>query len=123
MISLSYQFKWVLGFAAVILVGQALYTLYDAQPSTASWLIQVWGLALAVSLWIKSDSRKTRYWPFDRGGMLLFFAWPISVPLYLLRTRGVRGIAPALFVVGLVIAPYIVYILVVFYRLRIGDLP
>jgi hypothetical protein len=46
-------------------------------------------------LWMDADSRGYPQirWPFDRGYLMLQF-WPLLRPVYLYRTRRVRGLAP-----------------------------
>ena len=43
-----------------------------------------------IGWWLQTDSRKREFrWAYDLG-LLLFVAWPIVLPYYLLKTRGAR---------------------------------
>ena len=46
---------------------------------------------LFVVAWAHADARTTGYWPAYHFGLALFAAWPIFLPLYVLRTRGRAG--------------------------------
>ena len=51
-------------------------------------------LANTVALWVVADARSRKIeLPWD-GGTFVFFTWPLFAPVYLLRTRGWRGIVP-----------------------------
>lgn len=45
-----------------------------------------------MAFWVLADARKRqRNLPYDYGS-LVFFAWPIAVPIYLFQTRGARAL-------------------------------
>ena len=56
-------------------------------PST---LFQVIVLLCLSIYWLDVDSRKTRVMRVWDLGYFMLFAWPIIVPYYLIRTRGLR---------------------------------
>ena len=43
-------------------------------------------------LWASQDARQARYWPAFHYGLWLWMLWPISLPHYVLRTRGLAGV-------------------------------
>ncbi|MGC3991242.1 MAG: hypothetical protein QM796_16495 [Chthoniobacteraceae bacterium] len=48
-------------------------------------------LPASIALWVLGDARRRgRSLPYDYGS-LVFFAWPVLVPVYLFSTRGRRG--------------------------------
>ena len=90
-------------------------------PTVALWLLAfVWGalgaipeeaaqravvaanfaLPLIVASWVMADARKRgRALPYDFDN-LLFFAWPLILPVYLLQTRKLRIFLTLLFFIG-----------------------
>ncbi|HKQ38664.1 MAG TPA: hypothetical protein VJ063_11345 [Verrucomicrobiae bacterium] len=90
-------------------------------PTVALWLLAfVWGglsavpeeagrragvpanfaLSLIIASWVMADARKRgRALPYDFDN-LLFFAWPVILPIYLLQTRKLRILLTLLFFIG-----------------------
>src|SRR5919112_4206686 len=68
--------------------------IYDAsgvEPPPAYHVLYPLGLLWAVGWWLMRDSRKRGVkWVFDMG-LFLYLAWPIIMPYYLFKTRGVKG--------------------------------
>lgn len=63
-------------------------------PVVTTWL--VWW-------WIKDDTKRSgESWPIDLG-LFLFFAWPVIVPYYLVKTRGIGGLKRVLAFVGVLV--------------------
>lgn len=57
-------------------------------------LLTIYILAGSMALWAVVDaSRSRRSVPYDFGS-LVFFTWPVSIPIYLFSTRGWRGFIP-----------------------------
>ena len=45
----------------------------------------------SIALWVSADAtRRGAGMPYDFDS-LIFFTWPVTAPVYLLRTRGARG--------------------------------
>jgi hypothetical protein len=52
------------------------------------WAAQLW----IIGWWLRSDSRRRHVrWVYDMGFFLLI-AWPLVMPYYLLKTRGLKGL-------------------------------
>jgi hypothetical protein len=50
------------------------------------------GYLWIVGWWLRTDSRARGItWPCDLG-LFLYIAWPLLMPYYLLKTRGLRGL-------------------------------
>jgi hypothetical protein len=49
------------------------------------------GLAFVISYWVISDARKRGYRLCYDYDSFVYFAWPLVVPIYLFRTRGIRA--------------------------------
>jgi hypothetical protein len=55
-----------------------------------------YALALTVCAWVLADARERRRalcYDFDS---MMFFFWPVMAPIYLIQTRGWRGLIPML---------------------------
>jgi len=62
------------------------------EGSDLLWVSYRIGLPLYVAWWVKQDSQDTHYWPAYHYSLWLFSVWPIAVPHYVLKTRGIRGV-------------------------------
>ena len=69
-------------------------------------------MALLFGWWVEADSRQTRYWPCYDFGTFVFFGWPVVLPYYLFRTRGLRGFYLTMAFFGLWCAPALAALLV-----------
>jgi len=78
---------------------------YARMPSLIWYLAWFWGL----TLWVVMDARE-RGLPmaFDQG-LFVYFAWPVYIPVYLVRSRGLAGLAWLVpFVVGYFVVQWVV---------------
>jgi len=66
------------------------YAGYD--PRERAETLMVWSLALMFAWWALQDSKEKEYHRPYEFGAFVFFAWPIVLPVYLVTTRGWRGI-------------------------------
>jgi len=55
-------------------------------------LVVSWGIAACVAMWTVQDARSRRSTPCFDFGMFVFFTWFMTVPCYLIATRGWRGL-------------------------------
>ena len=55
-------------------------------------IVFMWGIATCVVMWTVRDARTRRCTPCFDFGTFVFFTWFISVPCYLIATRGWRGL-------------------------------
>ena len=68
-------------------------------------------MASTAALWTVLDARRHNRPIVHIGQLVVFFFWPIAVPLYLIWTRGFRGLGWAvLHAVGLFLTLYIAYV-------------
>ena len=88
---------WIYALA----VGIAGALTADSEPSAGAEYVSRIAFSLIVAAWVQADSRKLRQrhcYDFDS---FVFFAWPIIVPVYLFRTRGVRAFLTLLWFAGI----------------------
>ena len=78
-----------------VVITQFVYGLYAAQqiepPAAYSVLLrfaQVW----TIGWWLLTDSRKRNVALVYDIGFFLYLAWPLVMPYYLIKTRGLRGL-------------------------------
>lgn len=69
----------------------------------------VWAFvfAIMVAVWAtKEPKQKEFYAPFEFGAFL-YFAWPLVLPYYLIKTRGVEGVVIFLGFTALYLMPFL----------------
>ena len=99
-----------------------LYTIHSSVAGFAGYYTSdqadlLWnvGAALLLAWWVLNDSRKRNIHRPHELGAFIFFGWPLTVPVYLLWTRGLRGLKGVLWVALFGLSPYVagegVYIL------------
>lgn len=66
------------------------YAGYD--PSIEAETLMEWSLTLMFVWWVLEDGKKQKYHRPYEFGAFIFFAWPVVLPVYLVATRGLRGI-------------------------------
>jgi len=80
-------------YAVALLLG--IYCgVYGATQSIVAPLVQFvfsFGTATFLALWVCRDARSRRSTPCFDLGTFVFFTWYITVPSYLVATRGWRG--------------------------------
>jgi hypothetical protein len=88
-----------------------LIGLKDAEPNEYLWKFWSTAVALLVAYWVIQDARLRSIGSPYTNGFLLVFLWPILIPIYAFKSRGVRG---TWFIFGLAVvfmAPSISYVL------------
>jgi len=55
-----------------------------------------YALPMAMATWVEFDARRRGKLPCFDFGWLTFVFWRIAIPVYLVRTRGARGLVQAL---------------------------
>ena len=102
------EWIFVAGFFVLVNVVNCLYWAFESLPSSAYILLQWVGFAWVITAWLRADSRRLRAsLPFDMG-WFVFLAWPVVLPYYLLKTRGVRGLLTIGSFLGLYVVAYCV---------------
>lgn len=83
---------WLVGFWLLSGAHQAVYAHYGVEGSALSHVLWQWGTSLLIVWWVQDDERQTGYRPCYEYAAFMFFGWPLLLPDYLLRTRGIRGL-------------------------------
>jgi hypothetical protein len=78
-------------FMFVTSIGQGAYAGLGIEPPGYFTLISHFGLLSLIGFWFIVDSRKHRVnWILDMG-VCVYLAWPIVLPYYLFKTRGMKA--------------------------------
>lgn len=80
----------VVGFVVFTQAVYGFYAIYDMTPSGAFVLISSFTLFWLIGDWFSRDSRRNKVdWVYDMG-FFLYISWPIFIPFYLFKTRGLK---------------------------------
>lgn len=83
-----------------------MYLAGDVEPSPAFALLYALSFLWVIGWWLLKDSRGRGVgWVFDMG-LFLYIAWPIVMPYYLLKTRGLRGLLAILVFAGVYVGAF-----------------
>ena len=105
------EFGPVFGIILVVVISSVHHAIvgylgYD--PSAASERLMYISVAIMVVWWIVEDAkRRGLHRPLDFA-MWLFITLPFALPVYLLATRGWKGIGPAVLLCVVVNVPWVV---------------
>ena len=87
---ISYQIVLLLIIIVFIQTVSGFYAIYDIPPPVAFSVFGYLGIFWLIGDWFIKDSRIRKIeWAFDMGS-LLYVSWPIFIPYYLLKTRGIK---------------------------------
>jgi hypothetical protein len=87
------QIVWVLAFCIVLLiyfVGAISRTVWHIPTSPALWCLHFFSLSTTLMLWARYDRLAHGAEMGIDQAMLIFFVWPLTFPIYALKTRGLR---------------------------------
>lgn len=73
-------------------------------------------LSMVMASWVVADARKQKRRLCYDYDSLVFFAWPVMVPVYLFQTRGLRAFLTLLCFGGLLLLAVLVVFVIVFLR-------
>lgn len=87
-------------FVVITQLASGVYLAGELEPPELFTLLYALGFLWAVGWWLRSDSRGRGVgWPLDTG-LFLYIAWPVILPYYLLKTRGLKGLLVILLFAG-----------------------
>jgi hypothetical protein len=92
----------------------AAYAALEIQPSALMALLVTSGPAVVVVFWLQKDARRTEVGSVQDLGYFVWLAWPFVIPWYAFRTRGRTGWKLAAGLLGLIMAPYVIWIVVAY---------
>ena len=80
----------LIAFLAIAHSGMGLYAARRLQPSPLFTLVYYFSLAGLLAYWVHCDRLRTRATSSLDQGLFFYFTWPLALPVYLIRSRGVR---------------------------------
>ena len=87
-------------YVAVVQIVSGFYLAGSIEPPPLFALLYALGFLWIIGWWLLKDSRKLGVeWVLDMG-LFLYIAWPLIMPYYLLKTRGVKGILAIIVFIG-----------------------
>lgn len=95
-------------FFCISQISRGVYLAYGIEPPPAYELLHFVGIIWIFGWWLRQDLTKHKVeWPIDLG-LFLQIAWPVVVPYYLFRTRGVRAIVLIIIFAAIYFVPLVV---------------
>ena len=91
-------------FLVVTQTAHGFYAAARVEPPPAFIVLYPLAFLWAVGWWLRNDSRKRRVALVFDMGFFLCVAWPLVLPYYLFKTRGVKAVLAILAVVGVYVA-------------------
>ncbi|MDH3474029.1 MAG: hypothetical protein OEM59_10080 [Rhodospirillales bacterium] len=88
-----------------------LMAYHGAIPSEEAQIAYGFGFPLFLAWWVYNDRRRHGYPAPYEFEAFVFFAWPLMVPYYLLKTRGIRAVPACLAVAGILFFPELFWML------------
>jgi hypothetical protein len=85
-------------------------------PATAMLFLLSWGPPIGVTIWLTADSRRLRAIRAYDTGLLFYLTWPLSLPWYVVRTRGRAGWRLVAKLYGLAVSGLMGFVLGAFLR-------
>lgn len=86
---------------------QIQLNLQDEVVSDASDTMWAFSFALLVAVWAKKEPGLNRFSPPFEFGAFMYFAWPLVLPYYLCKTRGIEGVVTFMGFVALYTMPFL----------------
>ena len=85
----------------------SLYIWMGTEPPMVADVIASYLMPIGFAAWVQADARLRGCTPCFDFGTFVMFAWPITVPWYLIWTRGWRGLLITLMFLGLLLFPFV----------------
>lgn len=86
---------------------QVVLNMQEEVVSDSTDVLWTFIFAILIAVWAKKEPKQKEFdAPFDFGSFL-YFAWPVVLPYYLVKTRGSEGLVVFLGFVGLYLMPFL----------------
>jgi len=96
--------------SALVALFLAVYVIADIPPSPAALAILWLLLPISFVTWVQFDAHRRRCTPCFDFATFMMSTWIFSVPIYLIWTRGWRGVLLAGMFLALFLAPFVVVV-------------
>ena len=91
-----------------------IYATAQIEPAPLVALFMSGAPILAVILWLQKDAHQTGVGAVQDWGYFLLLAWPVVIPWYAFKTRGLSGWRLAAGLLGLIASPYFMWTVVAY---------
>ena len=88
-------------------LGAGLYLASGLEPHPAFEFLYAAGFACGVVWWLRAEVKRSAVVPLYCEGMLVSLGWLVVIPYHLLKTRGLKGLLPLLFLIGCFVFAYV----------------
>ena len=78
------------GFAALAQMEAGVFYAHHLEMPWSSNHTQTFVYAILMTFWLDYDSRERKSWRVWDLGYFAFAAWPLVIPYYLIKTRGMK---------------------------------
>jgi len=97
-------------------VAAGLYAAAGVAPSSRAQVFLIFAPTLAVVLWVVQDARHRHIAQVHDFDWLVWTFWPFTIPWYCVKSRGARGLLLLAWLVGLILLPWITWLMIVWVR-------
>ena len=102
---------WYLLTLLFLVAGMSTVEIYAGlkgfEADTGTQLLWAFSSIFLVCFWVRSDAAENKFEsPFELG-FLIYILWPITIPWYLIATRGTDGIIMAIGFFSILFVPWL----------------
>ena len=99
-------------FLIITQIIDGIYLPSRIRPLPAFTFLRALMFLWIIGWWLQRDSRKRNVkWILDMG-MFLYIAWPIIMPYYLFKTRGIKGFLPVILFIGIYLGATLIGVMI-----------
>jgi hypothetical protein len=98
-------------FCAACTVFATVYGFLLLEPSPPMLFLLAWGPPIGVTIWLTADSKRTRAIQAYDTGLLFYLTWPLTLPWYVIASRGRAGWRLAAKLYGLALSGIVGFVL------------
>jgi hypothetical protein len=105
---LSFVVVFIFVFISLMQIINGLCAVRQSEPSQGFAFFSYLILFSLIGYWLNKDNQRYKIaWVFDMG-FFLYLAWPLIVPFYLFKTRGVKALRIIFGFIGIFLGAYII---------------
>ena len=114
------SYLWLFIVTIMLAAFDSCYVIFNVSPSPLAIVIMQYTMPICFATWVQTDARRRGCTPCFDFGMFVAMIWALTVPWYLIWTRGWRGVALTAMFIGMFLTPYIVATVVYIYLVSMG---
>ncbi len=94
----------------------AIYGIFGIHPSLLPVLFITLAPLISVVFWVQNDARLYRLSTIQDFGLFVYLLWPVLVPWYVIKTRGVRAWTLIFLLLAAIVAPLVLTLFAAFFH-------